>query len=390
MDRRTEKQLEGYADSCLGCIFGGIIGLIILSIKTLIGLVIGLFVKTGEKNPEDELRKYRNTLYKRQQIEGIVCPKCETKNEEHQTHCYMCGSAMVKQVRKTNSSNNTIQIAAGVAVILVVAVIVFSSKWEFSQTVNVQASNQNKQLVVNSPTATSSSDEMKAVVRGYLNAVADGKCNSAMTYLGETNHIYKVRCENGYFQVLKTSSVSRVRKLDSSTTLFLARGKFKMGDNEYNTLHFEIVEGKIHEFPQPQGTPTPLVTPTLTPEPQIIQELRVLLTKYYEARKQGDCDQAWSYVFEGQPVNRETAWWQMCKGDGLLMSYRIDTITLTNVEQNPNLSITGEFTFKNKETVTWGDYWLYRASLKDVSQGVRLRGCSGGTWNNVCLPKGGL
>ena len=291
MDRRTEQQF----DSCLGAIIGGIYTLIIWLITTLIGGLIGVVIKSSEKNPEDELLKLKTTIYQRQQIHGIACPDCKTKNEEHQSHCYMCGSVLVQQIEKTSWSNNTIQIAAGVALILLVVITISLTNWRKSQNVTVQASKQNNQVVVNLPTATISSEKVKVEIREYLDAVANTKCDTAMNAYLVNNDIYRERCENGYFQVHQIDSIVRVRKLDSNITLFLARGRFVVEDSEYNTLHFKIVEGKLKEFPQPQGTPMPYIQQAKERNFSPKTEIKVIVRDYLNAMEISDCRAARTY-----------------------------------------------------------------------------------------------
>lgn len=404
MDRRTEKQLEGYADSCLGCIFGGIIGLIILSIKTFIGLVIGLFVKTGEKNPEDELRKYRNTLYKRQQIEGIVCPKCETKNEEHQTHCYMCGSAMMKQVRKTNSSNNTIQIAAGVAVILVVAVIVFSSKWEFSQTVNVQASNQNKQIIVNSPTATTNPQEIEAVIRNYLAAVANGECEKAGTYFTSAQSINSKRCDDKVIQVYEFNEIVFLSHIGPNSR-FLVKGDFQIENEVHDQLYFDIIGGKIRAFPKwsltptPTNTPAPIPTATITPTPTqnvtdlYLEDLKILSVKYLDALVRQDCEAAWSY-FPRDTLHHDSF---ISRCSAQTLSYEITEFTYD--EASASLTIHGNFTARPSHgpysnlTLRFSALTFYfqapNFSNYTPLESIRIRACETSRYRNYgCMDSG--
>jgi len=118
MDRRTEEQF----DSCFIAIVGGIftlIGVVVFKlISLLFGTLIGAMTTSGEKNPEDELRKLKSTLYQRQRIDGTACPDCGTNNEEHKTQCYMCGASMVKRVEAVPPPSLAKQLAVVASIVV--------------------------------------------------------------------------------------------------------------------------------------------------------------------------------------------------------------------------------------------------------------------------------
>lgn len=143
MDRRTERAFDGCFFGLLFGLLGLIIQGIILIFSLTIGGLIGFFVKGGGGNSEKELRQLKKPVAYRYQIQGVVCEGCETENEEHQTHCYMCGLELVEKQEEFPRDNNLTP-AQWVLTACILVVIVFLAilpSMRGKRNANVQASD---------------------------------------------------------------------------------------------------------------------------------------------------------------------------------------------------------------------------------------------------------
>lgn len=356
-----ERQTQRAFDGCFFGLLGLIIGLTIRLISLAIGGLIGLVVKGAEKNPEDELRNLKKPLYLSKQIYGKACPHCKTLNEEHKTHCYMCGLALVEKREAVSGSYvfTGYQLAFGVLVLLL---IIYGAVRNYSQTrpSNVQAANQTNNEVVNIPVAMSDTEE-KALISAYLADVTRLGCNFAVSkHMLVVDRNFIKECEGGSFKVYNVSEISHQRELGEDTTVYLVKGRVRVGEGIYKSLNFQVSEGKIKSFKpveeSREATPQPTSTPTTTPEPPLSQTFRIFLTTYFNARMQGDCEQAWKLIHD-QEVNKEK-YITACKGDGLLTSYRLETVSVIDDRTRIMIRVTGEFNYQGLSTQTKGEYWI--------------------------------